>query len=496
MARLTAAAWPALARAGFAGGYDRAALATGIVHLGAGAFFRAHVAVYTDAVLTAGDRRWGIVAASLRHADVHDALAPQDGLYTLLVRDGASVRARVLGAMTEVLVAPRQADALHRALAAPPTAVVTLTVTEKGYGFDADGELDLAAPDIAHDLRRPDAPRSAVGWVAAGLAARRAAGVAPFAVVCCDNLRDNGRSLRRLVLAYARRAFARDAAWIEGEVAFPNTMVDRIVPRTTPQDLQDACAAHGYEDAAPVRCEPFLQWVIERFDGPRPAWEAAGVQFVADVGPFEDAKLRLLNAAHTAFACFGVLLGHATIAQAATDADIAAFVRALMRTELAPTVARAPALDPDAYQRQLWPRFTNPALGHATRQVAMDTSLKLSQRHVPALRERRARGEPVACLALVLAGWIRFLAGTTEDGSAYAIDDPLAAVLAPLAAGWRTAPVDAARSVLAVETVFGDLRDDASLAAQVARHLASFACIGVRRTLRGAAERPEADERG
>jgi fructuronate reductase len=306
--------------------------------------------------------------------------------------------------------------------------------------------------------------------------------------LCCDNLRDNGRSLRRLVLAYARRAFAGDAAWIEGEVEFPGTMVDRIVPRTTPQDLQDARAAHGYEDAAPVRCEPFSHWVIERFGGPRPAWEAAGVQFVADVGPFEDAKLRLLNAAHTAFACFGVLLGHATIAQAATDADIAAFVRKLMRTELAPTVARAPALDPDAYQRQLWPRFTNAALGHATRQVAMDTSLKLSQRHVPALRERRARGEPVACLALVLAGWIRFLAGIAEDGSAYAIDDPLAPVVASIAAAWRTAPLDCARRILAVDTVFGDLRDDTSLAADVARHLESFARAGVRSALRQAAQ--------
>jgi fructuronate reductase len=488
MARLTAAAWPALARAGLAGGYDRAALATGIVHLGAGAFFRAHGAVYTDAVLTAGDRRWGIVAASLRHADVHDALAPQDGLYTLLVRDSASVRARVLGAMTDVLVAPRQADALHRVLAAPQTTIVTLTITEKGYGFDGSGGLDATAPDIAHDLQHPLAPRSAVGWIVSALVARRAAGLAPFVVLCCDNLRDNGRSLRRLVLAYARRAFAGDAAWIEGEVEFPGTMVDRIVPRTTPQDLQDARAAHGYEDAAPVRCEPFSQWVIERFGGPRPAWEAAGVQFVADVGPFEDAKLRLLNAAHTAFACFGVLLGHATIAQAATDADIAAFVRKLMRTELAPTVARAPALDPDAYQRQLWPRFTNAALGHATRQVAMDTSLKLSQRHVPALRERRARGEPVACLALVLAGWIRFLAGIAEDGSAYAIDDPLAPVVASIAAAWRTAPLDCARRILAVDTVFGDLRDDTSLAADVARHLESFARAGVRSALRQAAQ--------
>jgi fructuronate reductase len=484
MTRLASPAWPQLVRAGVAAAYERGRIETGIVHLGIGAFARAFVADYTEAALAAGDARWGIVGVSLRHADAHARLAPQDGLYTLLERDGAALRARVMGALTGVLVAPRQPREVMRCLTDPRTRIVTLTITEKGYGFDAAGHLDTAAPDIAHDLRAPHEPSSAVGFIAAALVARRAAGAAPFAVLSCDNLRDNGRSLRRLVLEYAQLAFPDAARWIEEAVAFPNAMVDRIVPRALPQDHADARAAHGYDDAAPVRCEPFAQWVIERFDGARPEWEAAGAQFVADVRPFEDAKLRLLNAAHTALAIFGVLLGHATIAEAAADADIAAYVRALMQQELAPTVAADAALDVADYQRRLWPRFANTALGHGTLQVAMDTSLKLTQRHVPVLRERLARGQPIDRLALLIAGWIRYLAGQREDGSAYKVDDPLAPQLVSLAARQTQDPAGCVRKTLAVAAVFGTLGADAVFAARVTQQFTRLLHLGVRAALR------------
>lgn len=484
---LGAPAWPALVKSGHAKAYDRAQVATGIVHLGAGAFFRAHAAAYTDAVLAAGDRRWAITGVSLRHPDVRAALAPQDGLYTVLERDNQAVAAKVIGALANVLVAPLEPAAVNAALCAPRVAIVTLTITEKAYGLAADGSLDAHAPAIAHDLQFPHAPRSAVGWLASTLIARRRAQHPPYTVLSCDNLRDNGRTLRGLVLEYARQVFPADVDWLAQNVAFPNTMVDRIVPRALAQDRLDARAAHGFGDAAPVRCEPFTQWVIERFAGPRPAWEGAGAEFVHDVRPYEDAKLRLLNAAHTAFACFGVLLGHATIAQAAVDPDIAAFVRSLMRAELAPTLTPAPAFDPVAYQAQLWPRFANAALGHATQQVAMDTSAKLAQRHVPALRERRRRNEPIDRLALVVAGWIRYLAGHDENGTAYAIDDPLAARLGAIAAPWRADPRACAERLLAVEAVFGDLRFDETVRCAVTRQLERIAAAGVRAALHACA---------
>ncbi|HYS15124.1 MAG TPA: mannitol dehydrogenase family protein [Burkholderiaceae bacterium] len=483
--RLNAAAWPALVLAGHARPYERAGLANGIVHLGAGAFFRAHVATYTDAVLASGDRRWGITGVSLRHSDVRDALAPQDGLYTLLERDNDKLSAQVIGALTQVLAASGKREGLQRALCAPSVALVTLTITEKAYGIGADGHLDVHAPAIEADLQNPHAPGSAVGWLTATLVARRQAQVPPYAVLACDNLRDNGHTLRRLVLDYAQRTFPHVASWLADAVAFPNTMVDRIVPRTIAQDRLDAQAAHGYVDELPVRCEPFTQWVIEDFAGARPEWEIAGAQFVADVRPFEDAKLRLLNAAHTAFACFGVLLGHATIAQAATDPDIAAFVRRLMTEELAPTLMRAPALDPVAYQARLWPRFGNAALGHGTQQVAMDTSAKLAQRHVPVMFERRARGEGIECIAVVVAGWIRYLAGRDESGSTYPIDDPLAAPLTELATAWRTDPRASVERFFALETVFGELRNDKLAQDAVVRQLERIAANGVRAALRG-----------
>lgn len=324
-----------------------------------------------------------------------------------------------------------------------------------------------------------------MGWLAAALIARRVAGLPPFAVLSCDNVRDNGRSLRRLAIDYARRVYPHAAGWLEDQGAFPNTMmVDRIVPRTTSQDLADARAAHGFEDGAAVRGEPFMQWVIEDFAAVRPPWEIAGAQFVADVRPFEDAKLRLLNAAHTAFAVFGVLLGYATIAQAAADADLAGYVRALLAHELAPTIRLAPTLDCAEYQRRLWPRFGNAAPGHGTLQVAADTSLKLTQRHLPALRERRVQGQAIDRLALLIAGWLRFLAGRREDGSGYPIDDPRSAQLAPIAAFQGHDAEACARPMLGVDAAFGTLATDAAVVASVARQLARLRDLGVRDALR------------
>ena len=289
-------------------GYDRGALATGIVHLGVGAFHRAHQAVYTEAVLEAGDLRWGIAAVSLRSAATRDALAPQDGLYTVN-RRGAEDGMQVIGGITRLLVAPEAPDVVLDALAAPDTRIVTLTVTEKAYCRDgASGALDEAHPDVRFDLANASSPRSVLGLLAAGIARRRGAGLPPFTVLCCDNLPSNGRTVYGLLVAFARLRDRDLAAFIAADVACPDTMVDRIVPATTDADRVRVESALGLHDAWPVVAEPFSQWVIEdRFPAGRPAWEMAGATMVGDVAPFEAMKLRLLNASHSGLAYLGYL---------------------------------------------------------------------------------------------------------------------------------------------------------------------------------------------
>ncbi len=323
-------------------GYDPSALRAGIVHLGLGAFHRAHQAVYTEAVLRDGDLRWGITAASLRSPAMRDALAPQDGLYTVAVR-GNGEHLSVVGAIKRILVAPEDPSALIAAMAHPATEIVSLTVTEKAYCHDpATGTLDEAHPDILHDLAHPEAPRSALGFLAAGLARRRADGLRPFTVLCCDNLPANGRTVHRLLSRYAAlldRARERGlAAFIAAEVACPDTMVDRIVPATTDADRGAISSALGMDDAWPVVTEPFSQWVVQdRFSLNRPAWEAAGVTLVDDVAPYEAMKLRMLNASHSALAYLGYLAGAETVADAMALPGLAEFAGRVM-DEAVPTL--------------------------------------------------------------------------------------------------------------------------------------------------------------
>ena len=269
--------------------YDRAAVATGIVHLGVGAFQRAHQAMYTDAALAAGDRRWGIVGASLRSPAVRDQLSPQDWLYTLAVRGAEGERLQVIGALKDVLVAPEDPAGAAAALCDPAVAIVTLTVTEKGYCHDpAKGTLDESHPDILHDLANPDAPRSVPGFIVEALRRRKGAGVPSFTVLCCDNLPHNGRTVAAIVTRFSALRDKHLAHYIANEVAFPSTMVDRITPATTDEDRRAISDRLGVEDAAPVVTEPFSQWVIEdRFPLGRPDWAIAGAEFVSDVAPYE-----------------------------------------------------------------------------------------------------------------------------------------------------------------------------------------------------------------
>lgn len=425
--------------------YDRTAVRRGVVHLGIGAFHRAHQAAIFEAALAAGDLRWGITAVSLRSAGVRDQLAPQDGLYTLLVRDGAGERAQIMGAVGQVLVAPEDPAAVVAALAHPDTHLVTLTITEKGYKLDrAKGTLLAEDADVAHDVAGLAAPRTAPGFLVAGLAARRAAGLPPFTVLSCDNLPHNGALLRAAVLEMARAHDADLAEWIAEQGAFPASMVDRIVPATTPDDIAALATRLGVEDQAMVKTEPFLQWVVEdRFCGPRPDFAALGVQLTADVAPWEDAKLRLLNGAHSSIAYLGGLMGDAFVHQFVAREEGRAFVERLW-DQAAATLNPPPGLDIPAYRTALMARFANPALQHRTRQIAMDGSQKLPQRLLAPL----AAGGGDA-LALGVAAWIRWQSGQTDAGETFAVDDPLADRLA--VAARSDDPVTATLALLGVE---------------------------------------------
>ena len=411
--------------------YDRDAVLRGVVHLGIGAFHRAHQAAVFEAALAAGDLRWGVTGVSLRSAGVRDQMAPQDGLYTLLVRDGEGERARVIGAVGEVLVAPEDPGAVVAALASPDTHLVTLTITEKGYKLDrVSGGLLRDDADVAHDLASLAVPRTAAGFLVAGLATRRAVGLPPFTAMSCDNLPHNGALLRDAVLAMAQAHDPTLAEWIAAEGAFPATMVDRIVPATTDDDIAALAVRLGVEDRAMVKAEPFLQWVIEdRFCAPRPDFAALGVQLTDSVAPWEDAKLRLLNGAHSAIAYLGGLAGDTYVHEFVARAEGRALVEALW-DEAAVTLDPPAGLDVPAYRRALMARFANPALQHRTRQIAMDGSQKLPQRLIAPMVERRARGLPVEALALAIAAWMRWQAGVTDLGEHFAIDDPIAAQLA------------------------------------------------------------------
>ncbi len=460
-------------------GYDRAALPTGIVHLGLGAFVRAHMATYTDDLLAIEPGPWGIAGVSLKRPDQRDRLAPQDALQ----RDGTTTTARILGCVRAAIVAPEDPAGLITRLADSACRIVSLTVTEKGYCHDpASGRLDANHPDILHDLAHPAAPRSAVGLIVAALTQRHDAGQPPFTVLCCDNLPHNGSLVAGLVPDFAALRSDRLAAWIEATTAFPATMVDRIVPAATDSDLADAARLTGLSDAAPVSHEPFRQWIIEdRFvDGVRPRWEKVGAELVTDVRPYEHMKLWLLNGTHSALAYLGYLAGHETIADTVADPMLRRYVTALWQ-EIIPVVPPPPGVDLTNYTRQLLARFANPAIRHRTWQIAMDGSQKLPQRLLSTVRERLARNLPIPHLALAVAAWIRYIGGVDESGRPIDVRDPLAGVLATALAQAGSDPARRVQAVLQQQSVFGtDLPRSAQFVSAVTGSYTALLARGAR----------------
>ncbi len=466
---------------------DPRSLGVGIVHLGIGAFHRAHQAVHTeDAVLQAGGE-WGICGVTQRTRTVVDQLAPQDGLYTLAVRGAQEERLRVMGIVRELMWAQEDGDRLIERIAAPATRLITLTVSEKGYHHDpATNRLRLDSPDIAADLC-DGGGRTVIGQLVAGLERRRREGGAPLTVLCCDNFPRGGEVLRALVADFAGRRQGGDRllGWIEESVRFPSTMVDRITPATTEADRVEVAAALGVRDEGVVVTEPFSQWVIEDdFAAGRPAWERAGVLMTDDVQPYERIKLRMLNGSHSTLAYLGALAGYEFLADTvAADRPFAGLASRLMRVDVAPTLEVPAGFDLRAYEHDLLERFANSAIRHRTLQISMDGSQKLPQRLLDTVRDRRRAGaEPIAA-ALGVAAWMRFVGVRRSDaGAPLTVDDPLAGDIARLL-GERRTPEHIADALLGLRQIFGEeLGADARLRDLLVELLQRLELDGAERT--------------
>ena len=439
--------------------YDRSAVTTGIVHFGVGNFHRAHEAMYIDQVLAGGDPTWGICGVGVLEGDrvMRDALGAQDTLYTLVTNapDGTKV-ARVIGAINDYLFAPDDPGAVVDRLADPNTRIVSLTITEGSYSVnDVTGEFDPQDPLTLRDLEPGTAlPSSVLGYITAGLARRREAGTPPFTVMTCDNIQGNGHVARTAVLGFAARKDPALAAWIAENVAFPNSMVDRITPVTTDETRASVLADYGIEDRWPVRAESFAQWVLEdTFPTGRPPLEQVGVQMVDDVMPYEMMKLRLLNASHQALAYPGSLAGGQFVHEVCRDPVFADFPLDYMHLEAIPTLRPVPGIDLDAYCQELIERYTNEAVRDTMARLAFDGSERISKFLLPVLRDQLESGGDIRRCAFVLAAWSRFLEGVDEQGNLTPINDKRAEELRAAVQGEYAEP----GSFLDYQPVFGDL---------------------------------------
>lgn len=439
---------------------DAAPARTGIVHLGIGAFHRAHQAIFTDdAMRHTNDDSWGISGVTQRSTTVRDQLAPQDCLYGVLEKTVDSARVRITGAVNEVLAPSKQAAELALRLADPGVRIITLTVTEKGYRRAADGSLDTNHPDVRHDIETTEAPRSAIGRLVRGLQGRMRASGAPVTVLCCDNLPSNGRVLAGLVTDFCRALPADEGdelyGWLDKNVAFPSTMVDRIVPATTDDDRAEAARITGLDDQGLVVAEQFRQWVIEdSFAAERPAWHEVGAEFTDDVEPYERMKLRILNGTHSTLAYLGALAGYETIAETVRDEALREVASGLINHDVIPTLEAAGDTDFERYGRTVLERFSNPGLRHRTVQIAMDGSEKLPQRLLGTVRDRLAAGASAPFATRGIAGWMAYLASErAASGLDLPIDDPRADRLGQVRG--MTDAGNIVDNLLTVDDVFG-----------------------------------------
>ncbi|MDG1752646.1 MAG: mannitol dehydrogenase family protein [Thalassotalea sp.] len=413
--------------------YDLKKTTSGIVHIGIGAFHRAHQAVFTDDLIATGETQWKITAVSLRSANIRNIMQPQDHLYTMLERSNEKERIRLVGAIDKVLVAPENPQAVINVIADSSTKVVTLTVTEKGYCRDKSGQqLDVENDIIKSDLADLSAPKSVPGFIVAACKIRQKH-QEKLTIISCDNLPSNGDITKKVVLQFAQKVDGNLALWIENNVSFCNSMVDRIVPATTAEDITHTAELLGLEDKSVVITEPFKQWVIEdNFVNERPSWDKAGAIFVKDVAAFEEMKLRLLNGAHSTLAYIGFFMGYEYIHQAVNDEHCLAFVKKLHQ-QLLSTLDPVDNINLPEYAATILARFGNESVPYKTTQVACDGSQKLPQRLLKPAEILASSGNISQPIAFVVASWCRFLEGVNQQGESFTVIDPLADKLVAVA---------------------------------------------------------------
>lgn len=474
-------------------GYKRAEHAAGIVHLGTGGFHRAHQAVYTDTALSAEGGDWRIIGASLRSAVARDQLTSQEGLYTVVARDVNHETLRIIGAIDRVLFAPEDPAALISVLSDPGTQIVTLTITEKGYCHEpATGCLDRNNPDIIADINDLNLPQTAPGFLVAALLKRRRQQSGGMTILSCDNLTDNGKVTQSVILELASLIDPALCGWIEREISFPSSMVDRIVPAITKQDRQYVENVIGLIDQCPVITEPFSQWVIEdRFVTGRPKWETGGATFVESVAPFEKIKLRLLNGSHSCMAYMGHVMGIEFVHEVIANHSIKKLIKRMMDDEITPTLSPPSNFDLSLYKNNLIDRFSNAAVPHKTSQVAIDGSQKLPQRLLEPIRERLACGQSIRILCLGVASWMRYVGGKDEKGGDMEILDPLSEKLLTIRQNCRNRPDLLAHKLLDIQEIFGiDLPNEPNFVTLVSETLTNLINLGVMATIRNTLDRP------
>ncbi|QDT02087.1 Mannitol 2-dehydrogenase [Rubripirellula lacrimiformis] len=453
--------------------YDRSRIKPGIVHVGIGGFHRSHEAYYTDQWMRLGEgtepgdaSQWGICGIGLREADrkIATVLQEQDYLYTLIVKEpGGGVEHRVIGSIVDFLLGCDDPAAVIQQMASPDTKIVSLTITEGGYNVDPKtGGFDATNPDAQHDVSSPQQPRLVFGYLTAALKLRRDRGQPAFTIQSCDNIQHNGDLTRRMVIEFARMQDAALADWIEAEVRFPNAMVDRITPVTSPSDIESLDQQFGLRDDWPVTCEPFCQWIIEdNFSNGRPEWEQVGAQFVSDVTPYEKMKLRLLNAGHSVLGLLGSVYGYATIDETIGDPLFAIFLRSFLDNEATPVLDPVDGIDLDQYKDTLIERFGNPNIKDRLERICLESSSKLPVFLIPTVRENLKRGKSVDHAALVIAAWCYYSDRHADrHGNALEVVDGQQAELQSAAKKTPTDPL----AFIRIESVFGDLAENARFA--------------------------------
>jgi mannitol 2-dehydrogenase len=456
-------------------GYDRAEVIAGIVHFGVGGFHRAHQAMYVDRLMNAGRaREWGICGVGVMPADrrIQEVLDAQDGLYTLVVKHGdGTYEPRVIGSIVEYLFAPDDPEAVIEKMAAESTRIVSLTVTEGGYEIDAR---------VERDLEPGAAPATAFGLIVEALARRRARSLTPFTVMSCDNLQGNGDRARHVLTRIAGRRDPELGEWVGREVAFPNSMVDRITPVTTDEDRSEVAARFGVEDRWPVVCEPFTQWVLEdAFTLARPRYEDVGVQVVADVEPYELMKLRLLNASHQGLCYFAHLMGYRMVHDAAQDRLFRTFLTGYMDEEATPTLAPLPGVDLADYKRTLIERFSNPEVRDTVARLCAESSDRIPKWLLPVVRHNLDNGGELRRSAAIVASWARYAEGVDEQGEPIEVVDRLSDTLTAIARRQREDPL----AFIANRELFGDLVDEERFVPPYRAALRSLHERGARATL-------------